>query len=88
MKEQIGQLFVEAGHAHHEAFIETDGADPEWPMWYANYLQAKLSAALGTELTQSEIVYWVIKLDKDYRAASPDEPWPTWYAQVLLENCG
>ena len=45
-----------AGRAHHQAFIETDGEDPEWPLWYASYLQAPLSSKLNHELSCLMIV--------------------------------
>src|SRR3954471_10797358 len=40
---QLEGLFHEVGEAHHQAYIETDGADPEWPLWYADYLRDKLA---------------------------------------------
>jgi hypothetical protein len=30
--------FREVREAHHQAYIETDSADPEWPLWYAEHL--------------------------------------------------
>ena len=36
---QLKGLLREVGEAHHQAYIETDGADPEWPLWYADYLR-------------------------------------------------
>ena len=84
--QQIAQEFQKTGHAHHQAFIETDGADPEWPLWYADYMQARLNALLGTELTKSEIVYLVVHLDKVYAAESPSEPWPVYYGKYLVET--
>jgi hypothetical protein len=30
---QLEALFHEVAKAHHQAYIETDGADPEWPLW-------------------------------------------------------
>ncbi len=39
---QLEGLFHEVGEAHHQAYIETDGADPEWPLWYADYLRERL----------------------------------------------
>ena len=82
---EIAALFSSAGKAHHQAYIETDGEDPEWPIWYANFLQAPLSLLLDQALTISMIVYWVIKLDMDYRASGSDEAWPTWYAKRVAE---
>lgn len=37
LAQQLEGLFNEVGEAHHQAYIETDGADPEWPLWYADY---------------------------------------------------
>ena len=42
LQEQIIALFREAGPAHHKAYIETNGADPDWPMWYAEGCISKL----------------------------------------------
>ena len=42
---QLEGLFHEVGEAHHRAYIETDGADPEWPLWYADYLQERLGGS-------------------------------------------
>lgn len=28
----------------------------------------------------------LVKLDRDYAAESPDEPWPNWYASRLIEH--
>src|SRR3712207_8998070 len=40
-------LFREVGQAHHQAYIETDGADPEWPIWYASFLQERLGSLIN-----------------------------------------
>ena len=40
----IAKLLRETGHAHHEAFAATDGADPDWPIWYAEYSKDLLLA--------------------------------------------
>ena len=73
-------LLTAAGPAHHQAFIETDGEDPEWPLWYAEYLQEGLSEALGAVLTKSRIVYLLIDAEQKRLAESPDAPWPVFYA--------
>ena len=39
---QLAELFKQTGEAHHQAFLETDGEDPEWAIWYAGYLQDRL----------------------------------------------
>lgn len=53
---QLGELFREVGEAHHQACIETNGADPEWLLWYADYVLYRLAPLLG--FTRSEL--WCI----------------------------
>lgn len=79
--QQLAKLLEETGHAHHKSFISTDGADPEWALWYASHLQIPLSELLNREFTQSLIVYELVRLD---RTAESGAPWPEVYAMELL----
>jgi hypothetical protein len=83
---QLEALFEEVGHLHHEAFIEVDGADPEWPLWYADRLQDRLSALLGTDLTKSELVCLLVHLGKEQQREAPDMPWARFYAECFAEE--
>lgn len=46
----LTHLFVAAGQAHHNTFVETNGADPHWPAGYSRYLALPLSHVPGTTL--------------------------------------
>lgn len=78
--EQLTELLIETGRAHHAAYIETDGADPEWAAWYSGHLQALLGDGLGRPITRSEIVHLLIKAQRDRDAFGSEEPWTTYYA--------
>ncbi len=82
-REAIVQILQETAAAHHAAFIETDGLDPEWPLWYAENLKDKLPPLLETDLTISEITYLMVHLSKLQASEAPDEPWPSFYARYL-----
>jgi hypothetical protein len=86
--ERLAALFREAGRAHHQAFLATDGEDPEWPIWYAERLQAPLNAALGVVLSRSEIVHALVAADRAYREQGPAEEWPSFYARAFLSRYG
>ncbi len=89
MKEKIQimtDLFLEAGQAHHQAFIETGGDDPEWPLWYAEYLMDKLPPLLEAEITKSELVYLVVHLSKRQSIEAPGASWPRYYARYLAQR--
>ena len=47
LRTNIVELLRETGRAHHEAFAATDGADPDWPIWYADYLMQPFTERLG-----------------------------------------
>ena len=86
--EQLAAVFKQTGEAHHEAFLDTEGDDPEWPIWYAEYLQDRLTPFLAAPLTRSRLVFCLIETDDEHRAADPDAPWPEYYAQRVLECLG
>ena len=81
--EQIAQLLEETQQAHHHAFLATDGVDPEWPLWYADYLQDKLPPLLEADLTRSELTYLMVHLSKLQQLEAPGERWSRYYARTL-----
>lgn len=83
--EELMALFVETGHKHHAAYIESDGADAEWALWYAGYLQTKLWDGLGRLLSRSEIVYLLIAGDREAQASEDPSAWPAVYARLFRE---
>lgn len=87
-EEKIGALLHEAAETHHAVYRITDGDDPDWASWYASWLLelSELPALLGTKPVRSELVYLLVKLDKDYTAAKPNEPWEEYYARGLVEH--
>jgi hypothetical protein len=86
LNQQLQELFREVGQAHHQAYIETDGADPEWPLWYANFLQGRLNPLLHASFTQSELVYLLILVANEQPLRAPGADWPNYYAKFFIER--
>ena len=61
---EITRLLDLTGHAHHRAFIDTDGHDPDWPIWYADYSIHQIRPLLAGELSKSEYIYALVHLSK------------------------
>ena len=80
---QLRDLLVETGGAHHQAFIDTDGADPDWPIWYADYLVDRLPPLLGSTTTKSKIIHLLMQMEEIRLAESPDADWAQFYADRL-----
>jgi NAD(P)H-hydrate epimerase len=82
--DDLAALLKRTGKSHHQAFAESDGADPEWALWYAGYLQAHLWDTAGRLPSRSELVYLLIAAERAHKASGSDEPWPLAYARSLL----
>ncbi len=83
--QQLEKLFQETGKAHHEAFTAMDGVDPEWPIWYADYLVEPLRSRLTAQLTRSRIVYCLIAAEGERQGRALDCPWAEYYARHFVE---
>lgn len=82
---ELAELLTATGRHHHAAYRASDGVDPEWALWYAPYLQARLGDRLGGIPTRGELVYLLIAAE---RAHAGDETvkWPDFYAAFILEH--
>lgn len=86
IESELEALLREAGPAHHAAYRETNGEDPEWPLWYAGFLQERIGKLLQVELTRSELVYLLLSAEKERAARDPAANWPAYYARFFLER--
>ena len=87
LRTHLIELFREAGQAHHAAFEATDGDDPDWPIWYADYLQAPFTERLDMNFYKSQLIYCLMNADFEHQARSSDSDWAEFYADELLERC-
>lgn len=84
-RSELESLLKNVARAHHQAFLDTDGVDPDWPMWYAERLHEPLRKALDVETTISEIVYLLVKLSKEHPEQGPEIDWERYYSSALLD---
>ena len=82
----LAQLFREAAMAHHEAYSATDGDDPAWPLWYADYLADKLTPYLGETIDKDALIDDLTRLDEEVKSGASDDDWAVYYAQSLLNK--
>ena len=83
---KVSELLHEASETHHRVYRILDGDDPDWASWYADWLinLSELPDILGTRPVRSELVYILVKLDKDFTERAPAERWEDYYAQELV----
>ncbi len=84
----VSELLHEAGETHHQVYRIVDGVDDDWASWYADWLVrlSELPDLLGVTPVRSELVYMLVRLDKDYTEEQPAERWEDYYARALLEH--
>lgn len=86
LRARLIDLFQKVAADHHRAYIETDGDDPEWPIWYAERLQGLLNPLLDVGCTRSELVYLLVKVEKERVREAPGADWADYYAGFFLER--
>ena len=85
---KISALLHEAAETHHVVYRIVDGDDPDWASWYADWLLnlSELPQLLGVRPVRSELVYMLVRLDKEYTEAQPAERWEDFYAARLAAH--
>lgn len=84
--EALAALFKETGKSHHAAFIETDGADPDWPIWYAGHVHEPIAKLLDGDHTRTELIVAFVEAEVEHQARAPEEPWPKFYGKYFCER--
>jgi hypothetical protein len=85
---RVAELLHEAAETHHQVFRITEGADDDWASWYSEWLVtlSELPELLGAKVVRSELVYPLVRLDKEYRDRHPVERWEDYYARELVRH--
>ena len=88
--DSVAALLHEAGETHHRVYRIVDGEDPDWASWYADWLLklSELPQLLANTPVRSELVWILVELERGYTEASPETPWPPWYASRIVERFG
>ena len=81
----LRDLLREAAETHHVVYRIVDGDDPDWASWYADWLLrlSELPDLLEATPVRSELVYLLVRLDKEYTAEPQTERWEDVYARGL-----
>jgi hypothetical protein len=88
--DRIAGLLHEAAETHHVVYRITDGDDPDWASWYADWLldHSELPDYLGATPVRSHLVHALVELDREFTSSSPGEPWEEVYARGLIGRFG
>jgi hypothetical protein len=84
----VAVLLHEVAETHHRVYRITDGDDPDWASWYANWLidLSELPELIGRTPVRSELVYLLVLLDREFTAGQADRTWEQYYAGRLADE--
>ena len=84
----IADVLHQAAETHHVVWRITDGDDPDWASWYADWLidLSELPVLLGAKPIRSHLVHALVQLDRDHTSSGATEPWEGAYARRLAEQ--
>ncbi len=87
LKDTLTSLFHQTAEDHHIAYKATDGADPDWSIWYAGrLLEQGLEGLLGAKLFKSDLIYLLVLADKQQQYEAPGAAWERWYADSFVQR--
>jgi hypothetical protein len=84
--DELANLLNDTAEAHHKAFAATEGEDPDWPIWYADYLLDKMWPMLNARFTKSELIYLLVLAGKENAYVAPGAYWPRFYANFIINR--
>ena len=80
------ELLHRASETHHMVWMKEDGDDPDWPMWYANWLidHTNFVEQIGYSITKSELICRLMECDAEFTSKDRgDMNWEAFYAAKL-----
>ena len=85
---ELSALLHQAAETHHQVFAITDGDDPDWATWYADWLVnlSRLSELVGAKPPRSAVTYELVSLDREYSQAGTSKTWEDFYAERLMQR--
>ena len=86
----VSDLLHEVAETHHVVYRISDGEDPDWASFYADWLldHSELPEILGESPVRSHLVHALVQLDRDFTDGGIAGRWEDWYAERLLAQFG
>ena len=84
----VRRILHQVAETHHVVFAISDGDDPDWASWYADWLVnlSALPRILGRPPVRGELTWLLVDLDKEFTRDMPARPWEEFYADRLVRH--
>jgi hypothetical protein len=87
---RVAALLDEVSETHHVVYRISDGDDPDWASFYADWLidHSELPEILGKAPVRSHLVHALVQLDRDFTEGDEGGRWEDFYAGRLVAQFG
>jgi hypothetical protein len=87
LRDRLAEMLHQTAEDHHVAYKETDGVDPDWSIWYAPHLiELGFGKLLGASLLKSDLIYLLVKVDKEQTSEAPGAAWERYYTDFFIKR--
>jgi hypothetical protein len=87
LRDRLAAMLHQTAEDHHVAYKESDGVDPDWAIWYAPHLlELGLDKLLGASLLKSDLIYLLVRADKEQTSEAPGSAWEPYYADFFIKR--
>lgn len=87
LRDSLASVLHQTAEDHHMAYKETDGADPDWAIWYSPHLlELGFDRLLGASLLKSDLIYLLVMVDKEQMSEAPGAAWERYYADFFIKR--
>jgi glutaredoxin len=83
---QLSDLFAEVELAHNEVFKGDGNNNPEWPIWYADYLQEPMSEILQIPFLKSSLIYCLMNANFEHASEAAGTQWQQFYSKHFINH--
>ena len=87
LRDKLAEMLHQTAEDHHEAYRKTDGVDPDWAIWYAPHLlELGFDQLLNASILKSDLIYLLVRVDKEQMSEAPGAAWERYYADFFLNR--
>ncbi len=85
LQHDIAELFRQTAVDFETSGGDDNGAEPDWPLGYAQALKEPFAKRFDLDFTASRLIHCLMNADSEYEARSPDSDWADFYAHYIVE---
>jgi hypothetical protein len=85
-RKKLVKLFKQTRIAHKKTVLEGDTVDDQWPNWYANFLQERITRLTGLVITLDKLENILLAMSEQHPENTPTSLWSNYFADYFIQH--